>query len=294
MDVTKTPHHWLAQQDFPKQYDLRATTDGSRVGFRIHPAVWESITKLFMNADKMAAYASMIGHDNSFSAFTPRDGSGKPWGFGERLVEDMSGNWPIIEALCPEADVGNFDAGACLSLVQSAISLFEDEIEETPEEGKQPMVVDGFRVERGVFYGGSVWFSVSPWFRKRVQEYVKGFGESDGEVWASLWHREQFDLPVELQHVLEVMRNTYRYVHPIRQEEGQDMSFLDHDFRANLRDSGGFHLEVPGDACGLDPEHHFWTAKEDEGFKLVPHNTDAACDQLGLFAGVAQLVKELS
>jgi len=60
------------------------------------------------------------------------------------------------------------------------------------------------------------------------------------------------------------------------------------DFRPMLRKPYWVHLDVPGNACGLDPEGHDFV-EEGYGYELVPHNTDSAIQQLTLLAGLARL-----
>ncbi|MFA6197986.1 MAG: hypothetical protein WC734_02395 [Patescibacteria group bacterium] len=49
-----------------------------------------------------------------------------------------------------------------------------------------------------------------------------------------------------------------------------------------------FHLECPGDACGIDP-YNLDYPDLDQGYELCPHNTDSAIHQLTLLAGLAAL-----
>ncbi len=55
-----------------------------------------------------------------------------------------------------------------------------------------------------------------------------------------------------------------------------------------LREHGFFHLDCPGNACGLDPCDSCATSLE-EGYEFYPHNTDTPKQQLALLAGLAAI-----
>jgi hypothetical protein len=54
-----------------------------------------------------------------------------------------------------------------------------------------------------------------------------------------------------------------------------------------LREHGFFHLDCPGNACGLDP--YSYPKSLEEGYEFCPHNTDAPKQQLTLLAGLAAI-----
>lgn len=291
MQRKETVHYFLENRDFSKHYDLTVSPDGSRIGFRVHPTLWDNILQRFMDPSQMANYERNVSSINGVSPLVQRGDSGDPWGFGEAIVEDTSGGCPVIEVKVPTS-TRNYDASLSLHLIQTVMSLFEGEVEEAPDHGKQAVILDGVRVG-GDFYGSSIWFTVSPFFRNCIREYVKGYETK--EISVSLFYvgKDAFNVPAELQSVLEIMKTVYRRVFPRQNNRGSD-DYINHDVRIHLKDSGGIHLEVPGNATGLDPDHHFWSKKDDVGYKLLPHNTDSPCQQLALFAGMAQLIKEIS
>lgn len=57
----------------------------------------------------------------------------------------------------------------------------------------------------------------------------------------------------------------------------------------SVRKSGFFHLDCPGDACGLDPGHSYRETL-DQGYDFCPHNTDSPKQQLTLLAGLAAIL----
>jgi len=63
--------------------------------------------------------------------------------------------------------------------------------------------------------------------------------------------------------------------------------YSDYHFRVDARESGGFTLGCPGDACGIHPSD--WHFREGEGYEFSCHNVDNAAQQLTLLAGLAAL-----
>jgi hypothetical protein len=58
-----------------------------------------------------------------------------------------------------------------------------------------------------------------------------------------------------------------------------------------LRKNGFFHLDCPGDACGLDPCDSYQNTL-DQGYEICPHNTDNPKQQLTLLSGLAALCSQ--
>ena len=48
------------------------------------------------------------------------------------------------------------------------------------------------------------------------------------------------------------------------------------------------HFTIPGNACGLDPEHYS-SENPNEGYELQPHNVDSSFQQLCFLMGLAKL-----
>jgi hypothetical protein len=85
--------------------------------------------------------------------------------------------------------------------------------------------------------------------------------------------------------IIKAMRKVYYHMH---QEQDSDEYMRKYYFRFDLRENGRFHLDCPGNACGLDPSH-MDMGGIDEGFELSPHNTDTPSQQLTLLAGLAKI-----
>jgi len=92
--------------------------------------------------------------------------------------------------------------------------------------------------------------------------------------------------------VSQIMLNTYSRLTtntswlgraPIRRELWE--------FPVALRTARDIHLDVPGNATGLDPSQtgNFGREGTDEEYRLIPHNVDRIPQQLGLMAGVVYL-----
>jgi len=61
-------------------------------------------------------------------------------------------------------------------------------------------------------------------------------------------------------------------------------------FGALVRKQKWLHLDVPGDACGLDPGSGSYNNQSlDDGYTLQPHNVDSSLQQLTFLAGLAKL-----
>lgn len=60
------------------------------------------------------------------------------------------------------------------------------------------------------------------------------------------------------------------------------------DFMAEIHEDGGFHADIPGNSCGLDPSLTHGI-KEGMGYEFCPHNVDGIGQQLTLLAGLAAL-----
>jgi hypothetical protein len=83
-----------------------------------------------------------------------------------------------------------------------------------------------------------------------------------------------------LEPVIDAMKNASRVMWESSSDRG--------GFGALVRESKWLHLDVPGNACGLDPESHD-DESLDVGYTLEPHNVDSSLQQLTLLAGLAKL-----
>ena len=59
-------------------------------------------------------------------------------------------------------------------------------------------------------------------------------------------------------------------------------------FSACIREPKWINLDIPGNACGLDPSDYH-NESLDEGYTLHPHNVDSGLQQLTFLAGIARL-----
>jgi hypothetical protein len=59
------------------------------------------------------------------------------------------------------------------------------------------------------------------------------------------------------------------------------------DFRAVLYEDTGFHISVPGNACGIDPGYRYF--ENGEGYEFCGHNIDSPIQQISILAGLAVL-----
>ncbi len=64
--------------------------------------------------------------------------------------------------------------------------------------------------------------------------------------------------------------------------------FFPQEFKVFFNQPKWIHLDIPGNACGLDPDSS-WDDSLDMGYELVPHNTDTPIQQLTLLVGIAKL-----
>lgn len=88
----------------------------------------------------------------------------------------------------------------------------------------------------------------------------------------------------------EAVADAMREAHG-RMSGGEDL-YGPYDFRVALKPPKWIHMDVPGDACGLDPESGGFGGRDGEtdgAYRLIPHNTDTPLQQLTLLYGLAKL-----
>ena len=66
-----------------------------------------------------------------------------------------------------------------------------------------------------------------------------------------------------------------------------EKDYLAYEFKAVIHHDGAFHLSVPGNACGIDPDGS--SRIEQEGYGYLPHNVDSTVQQLSILSGLAAL-----
>jgi len=64
--------------------------------------------------------------------------------------------------------------------------------------------------------------------------------------------------------------------------------FRRRDFQAVIYQNGGFHADIPGNSCGIDPSLTHGI-EDGQGYEFCPHNVDFATQQIVLLAGLATL-----
>ena len=85
----------------------------------------------------------------------------------------------------------------------------------------------------------------------------------------------------DLEPVVKEMRAADEYLWP----GNSDRSYR---FSALCRQPKWINFNIPGNACGLDPDSYSETSL-DEGYSLVPHNADSSLQQFTFLVGLAKL-----
>lgn len=210
------------------------------------------------------SYVSKFSKFNSTSFILPS--RKKSWGFGEILApcESFDKDWVTYECLLPillgkngECIKTNvFALRATLSILFVVLKLFDVD---TGCKRPQLMAIKGFRVDEDLS-GGNISVMLTP----KVSQ----------------WLSKQVDNSF-LKEVEEVMLETYIYMLNKNKK---------HLFRSKFKvccRQKWINFEVPGNACGLDPENY---SDEflDTGYCLYSHNTDSSIQQLTLVIGLAK------
>ncbi len=83
-----------------------------------------------------------------------------------------------------------------------------------------------------------------------------------------------------IEPIVKAMREANDYMWPSSNCHGR--------FGALFRKPKWLNLDVPGDACGLDPGNYYDESLE-RGYTLQPHNVDSSLQQLTFLAGLGRL-----
>ncbi|MEK7504823.1 MAG: hypothetical protein AAB589_00865 [Patescibacteria group bacterium] len=248
-----------------------------RLGFKspdtllviIHNSAWEFVRAFEY---ERTFYPEMV-KEFRFEDFIPPTVS--PWGFGRRTLwgpeapievgPSRHPEWTLLKCALPvdRKDVSHqqfMAVRASLSLLFNFLRVFGFE-GDTGWPKPQLMIIDGLQVECG-FHGGSLWATLTPSMMRYLNK------QSDGG---------------ELGKVHRAIKTSFR--HMLRR---RNVWKKDYYYRIQYREPKWIHLDVPGDACGLDPDDRH-DVSLDVGYKLCPHNVDSSFQQLGLLVGLAKL-----
>ncbi len=188
-----------------------------------------------------------------------------PAGFGFReqfkKVSSPDPNWNVYEAALPNLRADNSDdlaLRASLSVIFNSLSLYEGT---TTSPLPQLIVSEGLRIELGP-HGSALAATLTPAVCQ--------------------WLHMQPDNS-ELVSVVDTMMKADDCLWPNKR-----VSVRRHEFQARCGQPKWLHLQVPGNACGLDPDDYF-NESPDVGYQLSPHNVDFALQQLTFLMGLARL-----
>jgi hypothetical protein len=186
-------------------------------------------------------------------------------GFGNHIkfLEDRDGFF-IYSIPLPKIDSEAFQISASLTILTRLLRLFDLEAQTQCELTQQLTFITNTDI--GI-YGGSIAGKISIPLRCYLNRM-------------SHKQNERLRVSVELA-MTKAWRSMYGKVSFC---EKTRLSF-------KLRENGFFHLDCPGDACGLDPCDSYQNTL-DQGYELCPHNTDSPKQQLTLLAGLAALCSQ--
>lgn len=198
--------------------------------------------------------------------------SDREWGFGPVLaqLENQNSDWITYKCLLPHPKAnGEIDWDRLYSTAATLQLLFRHLKQTRPETNSaipQMLVIDLFLRERGVLYGSSLEVNIEPALCGWINQNA---GNDKTEQIISRSMRESFK---RMLGKLEEFDHWY--------------------FSASLRDPKWIHLSCPGNACGLDPSDSYYHDHSlDQGYELLPHNTDNPWQQLTLLSGLSKIDK---
>lgn len=188
----------------------------------------------------------------------------KKWGFGEVLEkEEESKEWVSYNCRLPIVDFKGDDRShyAVRATLQVLFIVLSFPDRETDCSMPQLIWIEGMGVEERI-YGATIVATLTPTFVKFLSCSIteKMCRETEG-----------------------AMRDAHSRLWPDKKIN----RLFRGDFNVVVRERGALHLNVPGNACGLDPDHHRYA--DGDGYRLLPHNTDGSTHQLTLLVGLAKL-----
>jgi len=251
-------------QEVPAWYELSAKDGG--IILRIDQS---AVGPLIDRDWEKAPIVGSIRKEFNLSEFiSPDQGN---WGFGGVLkpLEDSSNGWkswefklPRFKTTLPNQETPqlySFELRGTLCVLFMALQLRH---ETTKQIHSQLIIIEGLAVGRDLNDG-----ALSATLTPAMSFYLSNQKEGG-----------------ELQQLRQAMMDADQYMW----QEDNPSSFRKHDFRIYFNPPKSLHLQVPGDACGLDPEH-MYNPSIDYGFRLCPHNVDNSCQQLTLLYALAKL-----
>ena len=254
-----------SREPIPAWYEISCRDEGRALALEVHPLALGEMEKVKWVGSPLLKH---IGEEYGLMEFTPpRKGE---CGFGNVLkpADPDNEGWiawavplPIFkgsQGFQASADNYSIQVRATLSTISNCLWLFEGD---TGHAHNQLIVIESIHLpdKKTHFHQGSLSATLTP----------------DAISWIAKQPADE-----DVGPVVEAMRNADKYMWPGGRE--------DYRFGARCRRPKWIHLDVPGNACGLDPEDRYSDSLE-QGYQLVPHNTDTALQQFTFLAGLAKL-----
>lgn len=259
----------IEREAVPAWYDLRMTRRGIAVD--LHPQAFQHLVSLFgtgvFASQEHVVHSHWDQKDYPLPPFQNPTSPTGSWGFGGNVhpLRSRRSGWVAFVTTLPvqekPLDLAKwYQPSASLNALFMALRYPEFR---TDFDRPQLLVVSGVMAFARHTYAGAVEASISPALRQWLAR-----------------DEERLEIPSAAQAMYQTWRG-------IDKEKPKYSRFFRERFQAETRSRGLLHLSVPGNACGLDPEISYFGAEE--GYTLVPHNTDGVVQQWALLAGLAKI-----
>ena len=255
-------YHDVLTEKVPAWYSLGITDDLS-LSISIHPRA-EHFIQHFITPT-----SPIVGSLAKEFNFPPFVFGSHQFGYGgllnrNQVDEDGWGVWSVHTPNPKEK--GTIDwkrlraISGTLNILCTGLVCFDE-----PYESGYPqlVVVDHIATEERI-YGGALSVLLS-------KVFINWLSSHEGDI--------------RFVRVEEAMRDIHDLI------TGERSADIGERYRAWMREPQWLHLDIPGNACGLDPESH--RPPNCEGYRLSPHNTDNPLQQYVLLCGVASMCDEL-
>lgn len=262
----------IIDQTMPAWFEIGTKEEPLSLRLRIHKELAPELEEdLSVDSEIFQA----VGYPNDFNLDEFTDfGVNKAWGYGQViqpepqltpfLCWDIEIPSKIIDLTSKEPKynlqrLGNISLTlALLQHTLSAPNYCEITLSNPPKYCQ--LVIYDLRSGKGS-YGGSLYIELS----KDLTQWLK-----------------RLDLKV-VEQIIESSNRVMclAYDKMIEGNEGTEQEIM-----TQLTNVGGIHFSVPGNACGLDPEH---PPSDNKGYVLHPHNVDGLTQQMTLLIAVANL-----